>query len=85
MQGRVTDFQEKPPRGTEHSHLVNTGIYCFDPAIFDHIADGVFIDFGKDVFPALQRADEAFYGLLMPGGHRGATRRIGVSRALPPN
>ena len=67
--GRITDFQEKPPRGTEHSHLVNTGIYCFDPAIFSHIAAGTFIDFGKDVFPALQRANSAFYGLLMPGAY----------------
>ena len=67
--GRITDFQEKPPKGTERSHFVNTGVYCFDPAIFTHIESDAFIDFGKDVFPALQRANAAFYGLLMPGAY----------------
>src|SRR5262249_38433343 len=68
-QGRITDFQEKPPKGTEHSHFVNTGIYCFHPGIFKHIPAGTFIDFGKNVFPSLQQANEAFYGLLMPGAY----------------
>lgn len=65
--GRIVDFQEKPKKGEERSHEINTGIYCFEPQIFDHIAAGVFVDFGKDVFPALQRADAAFYALPMPG------------------
>jgi NDP-sugar pyrophosphorylase family protein len=41
---------------------VNTGIYIFSPQIFRHIPAGEFYDFGKDVFPALQQAGEAFYG-----------------------
>lgn len=67
--GRIVDFEEKPPKGTERSHLVNTGVYAFDPGIFEYIPAGVFIDFGKNVFPALQRAKAAFYGLLMPGAY----------------
>lgn len=67
--GRIVDFQEKPAKGTELSHDVNTGIYCFEPAIFRQIADGVFIDFGKDVFPKLQREGAAFYGLRMPAAY----------------
>jgi mannose-1-phosphate guanylyltransferase len=67
--GRITDFQEKPPKGTERSHLVNTGVYCFDPKIFEDIPAGEFIDFGKNVFPALQQRNAAFYGLLMPGAY----------------
>lgn len=60
--GKITGFQEKPPKGTERSNLVNTGIYAFTPEIFDHIPAGVFYDFGKNVFPSLQQAGEAFYG-----------------------
>ena len=35
--GRITGFQEKPAKGTERSKLANTGIYVFEPAIFDRI------------------------------------------------
>jgi len=60
--GKITGFQEKPPKGTEQSNLVNTGIYAFTPEIFEHIPSGVFYDFGKNVFPALQERGLAFYG-----------------------
>jgi len=67
--GRIIDFQEKPKKGTERAHDVNAAIYCFEPDIFEHIPSGVFIDFGKDVFPALQREGAAFYGLRMPSAY----------------
>ncbi|MGH7661535.1 MAG: sugar phosphate nucleotidyltransferase [Vulcanimicrobiaceae bacterium] len=67
--GRIIDFQEKPKKDTERSHEVNTGIYCFEPGIFDRIAGGAFVDFGKDVFPALQREKAAFYALPMPNAY----------------
>ncbi len=60
--GRITGFQEKPAKGTELSNLVNTGIYAFSPQIFDYIPSGEFYDFGKQVFPALVEANQAFYG-----------------------
>lgn len=60
--GRITGFQEKPKKGTQRSNLVNTGIYAFAPAIFEHIPNAEFYDFGKQVFPALQEARAAFYG-----------------------
>jgi mannose-1-phosphate guanylyltransferase len=60
--GRITEFQEKPPKGTEKSKRVNTGVYVFAPQIFEHIPPGTFYDFGKNVFPSLQQADAAFYG-----------------------
>lgn len=59
---RITGFQEKPAKGTEKSKLVNTGVYVFQPEIFEHIPAGTFYDFGKNVFPALQQAGAAFYG-----------------------
>jgi mannose-1-phosphate guanylyltransferase len=67
--GRIVDFQEKPKKGTERSHEANTGIYCFQPEIFKHIPAGVFIDFGKDVFPKLQQEDAAFYAMPMPAAY----------------
>ncbi|HET7814646.1 MAG TPA: NDP-sugar synthase [Candidatus Baltobacteraceae bacterium] len=60
--GKITGFQEKPPKGTELSNSVNTGIYAFTPEIFEHIPAGEFYDFGKNVFPSLQQAGAAFYG-----------------------
>ena len=54
--GRIVEFQEKPPKGTERSKLVNTGIYVFEPEIFDYIPAATFYDFGKGVFPALLAA-----------------------------
>ena len=84
--GKITGFQEKPAKGTERSKLVNTGIYAFAPEIFDHIPAGVFYDFGKNVFPSLQEAGEAFYGfdarsaywcdIGTPGEYRRATNDV---------
>jgi len=65
--GRIIAFQEKPERGTERSHMVNTGIYVFEPEIFAYIEEGAFVDFGKNVFAALQRDQAAFYGLHLSG------------------
>ncbi len=65
--GKIVEFQEKPARGTERSHLVNTGIYVFEPQILDRIPAGAFYDFGKDVFPGLQRERMPFYGRHLVG------------------
>lgn len=67
--GKIAGFQEKPAPGTERSKLVNTGIYAFTPAIFERIPPGEFYDFGKQVFPALQRDGEAFYGFDARGAY----------------
>jgi NDP-sugar pyrophosphorylase family protein len=68
-EGRITEFQEKPPKGTERSKLVNTGIYVFEPAIFDEIPADTFYDFGKGVFPALQAKGAPFYGMRLNGAY----------------
>jgi NDP-sugar pyrophosphorylase family protein len=67
--GKIVEFQEKPERGTERSHLVNTGIYVFEPTILERIPAGTFYDFGKDVFPGLQRASMPFYGMDLAGAY----------------
>ncbi len=68
-QGRIAGFQEKPPKGTERSKLANTGVYVFSPEIFSHIPASTFYDFGKQVFPALQAANERFFGFEATGAY----------------
>ena len=65
--GRISGFQEKPPKGTEKSKLANTGIYVFEPAIFDRIPANTFYDFGKQVFPELLADGLPFYGMQLDG------------------
>jgi mannose-1-phosphate guanylyltransferase len=67
--GKIVGFQEKPAKGTELSKLANTGVYAFSPAIFEHIPADEFYDFGNQVFPALQRAGEPFYGFEARGAY----------------
>src|SRR5581483_8829730 len=67
--GRVTGFQEKPARGTERSKLANTGIYVFEPAIFERIPANTFYDFGKQVFPELLRDGLPFYAMQLAGAY----------------
>lgn len=50
---RVVGFQEKPRREEALSTLCNCGIYAFKPRIFDYIEPGAFVDWARDVFPAL--------------------------------
>jgi mannose-1-phosphate guanylyltransferase len=88
--GRIVEFQEKPAKGTERSKLVNTGIYVFEPAIFDYVPAATFYDFGRGVFPALLAADAEFYGMRLggaywrdigtPGEYRSATADVLAGR-----
>ncbi|MEA2784540.1 MAG: mannose-phosphate guanylyltransferase [Candidatus Eremiobacteraeota bacterium] len=67
--GRITGFQEKPAKGTEKSKLANTGIYVFEPAIFERIPASTFYDFGKQVFPELVADGLPFYGMELKGAY----------------
>jgi mannose-1-phosphate guanylyltransferase len=67
--GRITGFQEKPAKGTEKSKLANTGIYVFEPAIFERIPANTFYDFGKQVFPELVADGLPFYGMELKGAY----------------
>ena len=58
---RIIGFQEKPPRDEALSDLCNCGIYAFEPAIFDYVPPGAFVDWAKDVFPALLAGDVPFH------------------------
>jgi mannose-1-phosphate guanylyltransferase len=59
--GRITGFQEKPSPAEALSDLGNCGIYIFEPEIFDYFPDRPFVDWAKDVFPALLANDVPFH------------------------
>jgi mannose-1-phosphate guanylyltransferase len=59
--GRITGFQEKPRPEEALSDLGNCGIYVFDPEIFDYFPERAFVDWAKDVFPALLEHDVPFH------------------------
>ena len=63
--GRVLSFQEKPAVGEAASDMINTGIYIFEPEVFDFIPSGQPFDIGSDLFPKLVAADAPFYALPM--------------------
>ena len=60
-EGRITGFQEKPEPDEALSDLGNCGIYMFEPTIFDYFPDRPFVDWAKDVFPALLENDVPFH------------------------
>ncbi len=47
--GLVTSFQEKPPKAEAMSTQINTGIYIFEPAIFDYIPKEGEYDIGSEL------------------------------------
>jgi len=59
--GRITGFQEKPAPEEALSDLGNCGIYMFESAIFDYFPQRPFVDWAKDVFPALLEHDVPFH------------------------
>lgn len=65
---RVTGFIEKPPPSQATSHLVNAGIYIFEPGIFTQIPRRRFSDFACDVFPRLLAGNMCVYGARLKGG-----------------
>jgi mannose-1-phosphate guanylyltransferase len=64
--GRITRFQEKPLIDQAVSTTINTGIYIFEPAVFDHIPSGRSFDIGGELFPTLVAADAPIYGVELP-------------------
>jgi mannose-1-phosphate guanylyltransferase len=63
--GKVQAFQEKPSVEDALSTDINTGIYIFEPEIFNYIPSGKEYDIGSDLFPQLVKAGAPFYGISM--------------------
>jgi mannose-1-phosphate guanylyltransferase len=64
--GRVQRFQEKPKVDEAASNTINTGIYLFDPKIFDYIPSGTEFDIGSQLFPQLIAAGEKVCAISLP-------------------
>lgn len=63
--GRIKSFQEKPAVEEALSTSINTGIYIFEPEIFDYIPSGQEFDIGGDLFPRLVADNAPFFGINM--------------------
>lgn len=64
--GRVRSFQEKPKVEEALSNTINTGIYLFDPKIFDYIPSATEFDIGSQLFPRLIEAGEKVCAISLP-------------------
>jgi mannose-1-phosphate guanylyltransferase/phosphomannomutase len=60
--GKIERFLEKPSWADTLSNLINTGIYILDKSIIDMIPEGIFFDFGRDLFPLLLKKNIPVYG-----------------------
>ena len=58
---RVLSFQEKPKVEEAKSNIINTGIYIFNPEVFDYIPDEGEFDIGGELLPLLVEKGEPFY------------------------
>ncbi|MBW4475310.1 MAG: NDP-sugar synthase [Tolypothrix brevis GSE-NOS-MK-07-07A] len=63
--GRVKAFQEKPSVEEAKSTNINTGIYIFEPEVFNYIPSGIEYDIGGELFPKLVEIDAPFYAIPM--------------------
>lgn len=61
--GAITSFQEKPDPQSAQSTLANTGIYVFEPEIFDYIPTATEFDIGSELFPLLIERGVLFYAM----------------------
>ncbi len=62
--GKITRFLEKPKGEVIFSNMANTGVYVFEPEIFELIPKGVVYGFGNNVFPLMLEQKKRFYGYL---------------------
>jgi NDP-sugar pyrophosphorylase family protein len=61
---RITRFLEKPKGEVIFSNQANTGVYVFDPEIFELIPRNTFYLFGKQFFPQMLEQKRPLYGHL---------------------
>lgn len=59
--GSISQFVEKPARGTEPSNLINAGTYVFEPSVLARIPSGVRVSIERETFPSIV-ADGGMYG-----------------------
>ncbi|MEO8661612.1 MAG: NDP-sugar synthase [Bryobacteraceae bacterium] len=64
--GRISQFQEKPNVDEAISTRINTGIYLFEPSVFEFIPSSRPFDIGGELFPALVAAGAPIFGVELP-------------------
>ena len=64
-EGKIQSFQEKPSVEEALSRDINTGIYIFEPEIFDYIPPNQEFDIGGELFPKLVEKNAPFYAVSM--------------------
>ena len=64
-EGRIKSFQEKPSVEEALSTEINTGIYIFEPEIFDYIPSNQEYDIGGELFPKLVEKKAPFFAVSM--------------------
>lgn len=64
-EGKIQSFQEKPTVEEALSTNINTGIYIFEPEIFDYIPPNQEYDIGGQLFPKLVEKNAPFYAVAM--------------------
>ena len=57
----VLSFQEKPKVEEAKSNIINTGIYIFNPEVFDYIPEDGEFDIGGELLPLLVEKGLPFY------------------------
>ena len=60
--GRINNFIEKPPRGSQTSNLANCGIYVLEKEVLKHIPPVGLSDFGFSIFPKMLDLNLPIYG-----------------------
>jgi mannose-1-phosphate guanylyltransferase/phosphomannomutase len=63
-EGRITRFLEKPKGEVIFSNTANTGVYVFEPELFELIPRNTFYLFGKNFFPQMLAQGRPLYGHL---------------------
>lgn len=64
---KIQKFIEKPKPEEIESHLVNTGIYVLEQDILNYISPDKMLDFGRDIFPEMIRANESLFSIIVKG------------------
>jgi NDP-sugar pyrophosphorylase family protein len=65
--GLITDFVEKPPKGSERSNLASGGIYVLNKQVLSYIPNDISCDFGRKILPNLVKRKLPVYGYLLSG------------------
>lgn len=65
---KITEYLEKPSPDQVFSNVANTGIYVFEPEIFEFFEEKEGeVDFSKDIFPEVIKQNAGIFGYVFNG------------------